>query len=647
MEIGVRPAGGLDFTLLSPRQPLTATPYALFADLASNVLPASITGASLSSNSITGAKIAPGQVVKGLNGLADLVALTAGTNVSIRAGTGNDLIISATPGTVLTNAGWGISGNAGTTPGVNFVGTTDGQPLEFRAGNQRALRLEYNSGAPNVIGGGAANSAGLQVQGGTISGGTGNTLPTAGNASMQPTIGGGNGNTIESWAYQATIGGGADNRIQYDADAATIPGGKGNLIGTNADYSVISGGLNNTITNGVNHAVIAGGNNNSVAASGSFAAGRNAHVMAGHTGSFLWGDGTTGAFSTRSNRFEVLATGGANFYTGNGSLVGVEGVGSVPSMLSTAILGISFDPNGSGVVGIANNGGSGYGVWGRSDQGIGGFFNGYAGIEAHSSGGLAGRFDGPVRVNGDATVTGSLNVTGAFHLNSGATQAAFDTSGNLSFGNTTRQMLNLYNTDYGIGVQANTEYFRSARNFAWFQGGAHNNSETNAGGGSVLMTLNPTTGLAINGALSCTVLNITGGADVAEPFAMDGAEVPCGAVVVIDDQQSGRLKLSSRAYDTCVAGVVSGANGIHPGLSLRQVGALEEGRNVALSGRVYVLAEAANGPIRPGDLLTSSTVPGHAMKVSDPARAQGAVLGKAMSPLAHGRGLVLVLVTLQ
>jgi hypothetical protein len=74
---------------------------------------------------------------------------------------------------------------------------------------------------------------------------------------------------------------------------------------------------------------------------------------------------------------------------------------------------------------------------------------------------------------------------------------------------------------------------------------------------------------------------------------------------------------------------------------------IEGGQNVALSGRVYALADTSNGPIKPGDLLTSSSVPGHVMKVTDHARAQGAIVGKAMSSLAEGKGMVLVLVTLQ
>jgi hypothetical protein len=74
---------------------------------------------------------------------------------------------------------------------------------------------------------------------------------------------------------------------------------------------------------------------------------------------------------------------------------------------------------------------------------------------------------------------------------------------------------------------------------------------------------------------------------------------------------------------------------------------LEGGRNVALTGRVYVQAETSNGAIKPGDLLTTSGTPGRAMRVSDHARAQGAILGKAMTALPDGQGMVLVLVTLQ
>lgn len=142
-------------------------------------------------------------------------------------------------------------------------------------------------------------------------------------------------------------------------------------------------------------------------------------------------------------------------------------------------------------------------------------------------------------------------------------------------------------------------------------------------------------------------LEIAGGADLAEPFPMKEEKIEKGSVVIIDDEHPGRLKRSLRAYDTRVAGIVSGANGVNPGISLKQEGALDQGENVALTGRVYVRADASHGAIKPGDLLTTSDTPGHAMKVSDAVQAQGAILGKAMSALADGKGMVLVLVTLQ
>lgn len=154
-------------------------------------------------------------------------------------------------------------------------------------------------------------------------------------------------------------------------------------------------------------------------------------------------------------------------------------------------------------------------------------------------------------------------------------------------------------------------------------------------------------GLKVQGVAQVGVLQILGGADLAEPFEFSERDINKGSVLVIDEEQPGKLKQSTRAYDTRVAGIVSGANGVNPGISLRQDGVLGQGHDVALSGRVYVLADAGREPIKPGDLLTTSDTPGHAMKADSHAPSQGAILGKAMSGLKSGKGLVLVLVTLQ
>jgi hypothetical protein len=145
------------------------------------------------------------------------------------------------------------------------------------------------------------------------------------------------------------------------------------------------------------------------------------------------------------------------------------------------------------------------------------------------------------------------------------------------------------------------------------------------------------------------VLEITGGSDLAEPFKIAGDEtVKPGMVMAIDAEHPGQLRVSDKAYDRTVAGIVSGANGINPGMTMRQEDTLANGSTlVALTGRVYCYADASCGAIEPGDLLTTSERPGHAMKVTDHSRAHGAILGKAMSSLDQGTGLVLVLVTLQ
>lgn len=148
------------------------------------------------------------------------------------------------------------------------------------------------------------------------------------------------------------------------------------------------------------------------------------------------------------------------------------------------------------------------------------------------------------------------------------------------------------------------------------------------------------------GVVSVPVLEITG-ADLAEKFPTSDAVEP-GMVVAIDPANPGKLCLARGAYNRCVAGIVSGANNFPVGAVLGSAAGHEDAPAVALSGRVYVWCDSGAEGIQPGDLLTTSDTPGHAMKAADATRSHGAVIGKAMTALgAREKGLVLVLVNLQ
>lgn len=134
--------------------------------------------------------------------------------------------------------------------------------------------------------------------------------------------------------------------------------------------------------------------------------------------------------------------------------------------------------------------------------------------------------------------------------------------------------------------------------------------------------------------------------DVAERFpSLEGADP--GSVMVIDAARPGALRLATSAYDHKVAGIVAGANEYRSAITLRSLPETADRVPVTLTGTVYCKVSAINGPVRAGDLLTTSSVPGYAMKVTDPAKASGAILGKAMEDLKGDQGMVLVLASLQ
>ena len=266
---------------------------------------------------------------------------------------------------------WSLTGNGGTTPGTNFIGTTDNEPVEFRVNNTRALRLEPNATSPNIVGGYSGNAVDGGVQGATIGGGgapNGNLIFYNHITGNYGTVAGGQGNTAgfeaavagglwnAAWSTHTTVGGGIGN--QASGDASTICGGAmnaatgkgafvggGGFDGTNwlanvaqGNGSVVSGGISNTVTG--NYGTIAGGAYNTAAGMYSFVAGNRAkNSNASHNGVFLFSDSKGFDFtSVAADEFAVRSTGGVRFVTainGNGDPIAGEQLAAGGSGWST------------------------------------------------------------------------------------------------------------------------------------------------------------------------------------------------------------------------------------------------------------------------------------------------------------------------
>jgi len=271
---------------------------------------------------------------------------------------------------------WALTGNAGTTPGANFVGTTDDQPLELHVNDVRALRIEPNNSGPNLVGGYYGNTVTADVAGATISGGgthgmtnrvtdragaigggvdnqagddAGHTSDAAYStvaggcsntaAGLRSTVSGGCDNTASG--INSTVGGGASNNAsdsnstvsggatnEASGSISTVAGGTANTA--SGDRSTVGGGDHNTATGYV--ATIPGGSHNEALNAYSFAAGQRAR--ANHWGSFVWSDSTTADpdffYSTGENQFLIKATGGVGINTNAPGAV-LHIVGGTPS----------------------------------------------------------------------------------------------------------------------------------------------------------------------------------------------------------------------------------------------------------------------------------------------------------------------------
>lgn len=258
LMLQVRTNNAPGYTVLTPRQPVSATPYALWAANAGQAVTVSGTVPA-----------------SGLNGLySNPVNFSNPANSFTGNGAGLTNVSAAQLGGLTAAQFWQTGGNAGTVPGTHFLGTTDDQALELKVKNWRGLRLEptpedgLRSGIVNVVGGSPANWVSPGVFGATIAGGgatynqgTDSTNRVAGNFA---TVGGGRGNQIGAASDGSTIAGGYDNRIGTNCYNSLIAGGSDNTIQDSTDWSSIASGVNNSIGTASDWSAVSGGRENHI-----------------------------------------------------------------------------------------------------------------------------------------------------------------------------------------------------------------------------------------------------------------------------------------------------------------------------------------------------------------------------------------------
>lgn len=288
LQIAVRPAGSpAAFTPLLPRQPITATPYALFALHSSASLNNFIRGNYPGVGG--GRQNATDGDYPAISGGQNNTAI--GSHTTIGGGQNNTAVDSH------TTVGGGfrnVSGGPYSFVGGGEINTAAGQWATVAGGNNN-----QSLATAATIGGGQNNVSGDRA---FVGGGAGNRAE--GNSA---TVAGGNAN--QAAAALATIGGGENNRAE--GPSATIGGGQNNVA--IAPYSVVGGGSQNGTAG--SFSTVPGGHENVAAGNYSLAAGRRA--KADHPGAFVWADSTFGDFaSTAIDQFNVRASGGVRLQTG-------------------------------------------------------------------------------------------------------------------------------------------------------------------------------------------------------------------------------------------------------------------------------------------------------------------------------------------
>lgn len=342
--------------------------------------------------------------------------------------------------------------------------------------------------------------------------------------------------------------------------------------------------------------------------------GRGIHVISS-TDTALW------AVSFSGRGIDGRSTSGSGIYGESSSGAGVSGTSSTYCGVagsSTSSDGVNGSTEAAGKSGVWGHSTAGIGVTGSSSSGTG-----VSGTSSTSCG-VKGSSTSDDGIAGVTEATGKSGVWGHSTKGIGVTGSSSGDAGVHGWSSSTDSNVpGVWARNTGAGPAIYAE----------------------AGSGKMAAVMKGNVRL-LNYSSGATVMELGEGLDYAEGFDLAGeTAIPPGSVLVIDPAEPGKLTLSVKAYDRRVAGIAAGAGGLGSGVRL---GAGTFDIDVALAGRVYCNVDASEGAIEPGDLLTTSAIPGCAMKAGDQARAQGAILGKAMQPLAKGkRGQILVLVTLQ
>lgn len=308
LQVAVRPGSETGvYTVLSPRHPLVAVPYALYAPHAAWEGLAGVPGGFADNeDDDTLYSVGAGLMFTDTTTIAANPAYLQ-RRLQTACGAGSAIRAVDDEGRVGCASFWSLAGNAGTDPDLDFLGTTDNVPLDLKVNGMRALRLEPNYLTPNLIGGSISNTVASGVSGATIGGG-GRDATNCGDGSKPcantvianfGTVSGGVGNSASLGGF---VGGGTINFAS--GRSATVGGGENNTA--SGDYSAVPGGTLNTASGAY-----------------SFAAGRRAHASG--QGTFVWADSTDADFTRATpDGFFVRAAGGAEFYVSNTNGLRVE-----------------------------------------------------------------------------------------------------------------------------------------------------------------------------------------------------------------------------------------------------------------------------------------------------------------------------------